>query len=64
MNFSVKEIMNIFNIKAFALLIACSWLVFSPEVNAQKDTAFWFAAPEIANSIGDDPVFLRFLTSF
>lgn len=29
---------------------------------AQIDTVFWFAAPEVSNSLGDDPIYLRFLT--
>ena len=29
---------------------------------AQKDTIFWFAAPEIASSEGDNPIYLRFLS--
>lgn len=37
-------------------------LAFNKIVNAQKDTAFWFAAPEISASVGDNPIFLRFLS--
>jgi gliding motility-associated-like protein len=29
---------------------------------AQIDTAFWFAAPNISSSIGDNPIYLRLLT--
>lgn len=29
---------------------------------SQIDTVFWFAAPEISNSLGDDPVYLRLMT--
>jgi hypothetical protein len=29
---------------------------------AQVDTVFWFAAPNVATSIGDNPIYLRFLT--
>jgi len=29
---------------------------------AQRDTAFWFAAPEVSSGIGESPVFLRFQT--
>lgn len=29
---------------------------------AQVDTLFWFAAPEVSASVGDNPIFLRFLT--
>jgi gliding motility-associated-like protein len=29
---------------------------------AQQDTVFWFAAPEISASVGDNPIHLRFLT--
>jgi len=28
----------------------------------QQDTVFWFAAPEISTSVGDNPIYLRFLT--
>jgi gliding motility-associated-like protein len=39
----------------FALLI-------SIQAQAQKDTIFWFAAPEVASSLGDSPIKLRFLS--
>jgi len=29
---------------------------------AQRDTSFWFAAPEVSSGIGESPVFLRFQT--
>lgn len=29
---------------------------------AQIDTVFWFAAPEVSASVGDSPIFLRFMT--
>ncbi len=29
---------------------------------AQQDTEFWFAAPEVAASEGDSPIYLRFMT--
>ena len=29
---------------------------------SQKDTLFWFAAPEVSSGSGDSPVFLRFLS--
>ncbi|NRA12018.1 MAG: IgGFc-binding protein, partial [Crocinitomicaceae bacterium] len=29
---------------------------------AQIDTIFWFAAPEISASVGDNPIYLRFMT--
>ncbi len=54
--------MNRFNLKKSFFLTLFAFLVFNTSVRAQKDTAFWFAAPEIANSIGDSPVFLRFLS--
>ncbi|CAG5086067.1 hypothetical protein CRYO30217_02996 [Parvicella tangerina] len=31
-------------------------------VNAQRDTLFWFAAPEVSSGQGDSPVYLRFTT--
>lgn len=30
--------------------------------NAQQDTLFWFAAPEISSSVGDSPIHLRLLS--
>lgn len=36
--------------------------IFSFTAFSQKDTLFWFAAPEISSGSGDSPVFLRFLT--
>ncbi len=29
---------------------------------AQVDTVFWFAAPNVSTSLGDNPIYLRFLT--
>jgi gliding motility-associated-like protein len=29
---------------------------------AQIDTIFWFAAPEVSASVGDNPIYLRFMT--
>jgi gliding motility-associated-like protein len=42
------------------LLFSCS-LLLTP-VQAQQDTIFWFAAPEVAASSGDSPIFLRLMT--
>lgn len=44
-----------------------SWLVFAcllflKSGFSQIDTNFWFAAPEISASVGDNPIFLRFMT--
>lgn len=36
--------------------------VLSTGLFSQKDTLFWFAAPEISSGAGDNPVFLRFMT--
>jgi gliding motility-associated-like protein len=47
------------NILSFWLLIF-SFLPIS--LYAQIDTAFWFAAPNISSSIGDNPIYLRLLT--
>jgi len=49
-----------FNIYTFFVL--CSLLLFNNTAIGQKDTTFWFAAPEIANSIGDNPILLRCLS--
>ena len=29
---------------------------------AQRDTVFWFAAPDVSSGVGQDPVMLRFQT--
>ena len=36
--------------------------IFSSTLFSQKDTVFWFAAPEISSGSGDNPVFLRLMT--
>jgi gliding motility-associated-like protein len=39
------------------------WLIVQGvSVTAQRDTVFWFAAPEISSGEGDAPVYLRFTT--
>ena len=40
----------------------CFLTLFSSDLIGQKDTVFWFAAPEISSGSGDNPVFLRFMT--
>ena len=30
--------------------------------HSQIDTLFWFAAPEVSSSVGDSPIYLRFMT--
>ncbi len=48
---------------ASKLLIALLLSAFAFEsVLAQTDTSFWFAAPEVTDTHGDRPVFLRILT--
>jgi gliding motility-associated-like protein len=37
-------------------------MLLSYTTHAQKDTLFWFAAPEISSGAGDNPIFLRFLS--
>ncbi len=37
-------------------------LLCNRSVNAQMDTIFWFAAPEVSASVGDNPIYLRFMT--
>jgi gliding motility-associated-like protein len=54
--------MKFINIKRLALLGLFALIGFNSSLLAQKDTVFWFAAPEIANSVGDSPVILRFLS--
>lgn len=48
--------------KILQLTIVALMLMFGVNLNAQKDTTFWFAAPEISTAIGDTPILLRFLT--
>jgi len=47
-------------ITKFALVVVA--LLSSIAGITQQDTVFWFAAPEISNSVGDSPIYLRFLT--
>lgn len=42
------------------LLLICFFFAFKSK--AQIDTLFWFAAPEIANSEGESPIFLRLVS--
>lgn len=43
------------------LILATALLVATPSIS-QIDTIFWFAAPEISASAGDNPIYLRFMT--
>lgn len=43
-------------------LLAICLVFFSAKASSQTDTAFWFVAPEVTVSHGDNPVFLRFTT--
>lgn len=43
-------------------LLALVTLFISVPGFSQQDTVFWFAAPEISTSVGDNPIYLRFLT--
>ncbi|MEK0413804.1 MAG: hypothetical protein RL070_1292, partial [Bacteroidota bacterium] len=38
-------------------------MLFCIKANAQTDTTFWFAAPDLQEAHGDRPIFLRFSTS-
>jgi len=44
----------------FVLALINLWLISS--LSAQTDTAFWFAAPDVSQGLGDRPVFLHFTT--
>jgi len=46
-------------IRFFLLMVI---LLLQKPVNAQIDTLFWFAAPEVSSSVGDSPIYLRFMT--
>lgn len=49
--------------KAITLRLILFVFIFSSQIaDAQQDTEFWFAAPEVSNSVGDSPIFLRFMT--
>ncbi len=37
-------------------------MAFSSNTRAQVDTLFWFAAPEVSTSVGDNPIFVRVMT--
>ena len=41
------------------LLLSFIYLLVTPYLNAQTDTEFWFAAPELGQVHGDRPIFLR-----
>lgn len=43
-------------------LITVLLLISAFATNAQIDTLFWFAAPEVSASAGDTPIYLRFMT--
>lgn len=48
-----------------ALLMSMVLIIFvfsTQKVEAQQDKEFWFAAPEVSASVGDNPIFLRFMT--
>ncbi|HLP12778.1 MAG TPA: PKD domain-containing protein [Flavobacteriales bacterium] len=48
----------------YFLRIACffSLAISAKTSTAQIDTDFWFAAPEVSASVGDAPIYLRFIT--
>ena len=46
----------------FRSLLFIGVTMFSGNIQAQQDTTFWFAAPEVSASAGDTPIFLRFMT--
>jgi len=48
--------------RALTVLIFFLLIVSGLKSHAQQDTLFWFAAPEIAASEGDNPVYLRVLS--
>jgi gliding motility-associated-like protein len=57
LNLKLRSIISLF-IWLFAILILAS----GSGLNAQQDTAFWFAAPEISSAEGDSPIKLRLLS--
>ncbi len=44
------------------VLLLSLFIGISNNTSAQKDTIFWFAAPDVASSEGDSPIFLRVLS--
>ncbi|HYG49968.1 MAG TPA: hypothetical protein VD905_03650, partial [Flavobacteriales bacterium] len=49
--------------KYFLRFVCFLSLALSSKISlAQVDTEFWFAAPEVSSSIGDSPIYLRFVT--
>ena len=44
---------------AFKVLIFITFLLISDAVCSQIDNLFWFAAPDISQTHGDDPIFIR-----
>ncbi|MBL4669380.1 MAG: gliding motility-associated C-terminal domain-containing protein [Flavobacteriales bacterium] len=51
-----------FYIKVLTFTVAALLSFFGNDFFAQKDTTFWFSAPEIASSEGDSPIILRLLS--
>ncbi|MDX1652956.1 MAG: PKD domain-containing protein, partial [Brumimicrobium sp.] len=43
-------------------LVLFAFIFSIQQIVAQQDTEFWFAAPEVSASVGDSPIFLRFMT--
>ena len=46
----------------FKRLVVVLLLLWGNSAQAQIDTIFWFAAPEVSASVGDNPIYLRFMT--
>ena len=49
----------IFLLRRILLIGLLTWF---NSAQAQIDTVFWFAAPEVSTSAGDSPIYLRFMT--
>jgi gliding motility-associated-like protein len=48
--------------RGWRLLLFCFILLQYKSAKSQIDTVFWFAAPEVSSSLGDNPIYLKFLT--
>lgn len=55
MNLTTAKIITILNLVIIAVFSSITG-------TTQQDTLFWFAAPEVSTSVGDNPIYLRFLT--
>lgn len=54
--------MSLHPTRIYRVLLFSIWSFFAFQSTAQIDTLFWFAAPEVAASEGESPIFLRLVS--